>query len=139
MDSNEHELGITLCYLQKALNAHEEYEIHYQSEAKKLWKPCYTINRGIATGRLIGGNLSTLAELPPNIHCDVGRQPGDIILLEEVEPYYFIKDSSISGSMHGNLLKLKKRGIFDNINGLIIGRSKLPQLIEPDKKFSMKV
>lgn len=72
-----------------------------------------TVNGGIATGRLIGGNLNTMqgiwnTEFMPTI------QSGDILLIEDS-----LKDAA---TIERSFALLKCSGVFDRIGGLILGK-----------------
>lgn len=72
-----------------------------------------TVNKGVATGRLIGGNLNTMegiwgTQYMPQIN------KGDILLIEDS----LVDAATIERSF--SLLKLS--GVFDKIGGLILGK-----------------
>ncbi len=88
-----------------------------QSRAKEerinQWK---ILSEGKATGRLIGGNLSTMmgswgSEYMPKI------EEGDILLIEDS-----LKPAAI---VERNFAFLKVNGIFDKIGGLLLGKHEL--------------
>lgn len=75
-----------------------------------------TINGGKSTGRLIGGNLDTMlgiwgTEYMPKI------KEGDILLIEDS-----LKDAS---TIERSFSLLKLSGVFNKINGLILGKHEL--------------
>lgn len=74
-----------------------------------------TVNSGIATGRLIGGNLDNFTLLYGKKYCPK-IQNGDILFLEElgVEADFFER---IIGALYLD-------GVFDKIGGLILGKIK---------------
>ncbi len=72
-----------------------------------------TINKGVAKGRLIGGNLNTMcgiygSEFMPEI------KEGDILLIEDS-----LVDASV---IERSFAHLKINGVFDKIAGLILGK-----------------
>ncbi len=72
-----------------------------------------TVNEGVASGRLIAGNLNTMSgifgtEYMPEI------KKGDILLIEDC-----LKDAS---SIERSFAHFKIAGIFDKIGGLILGK-----------------
>ena len=79
--------------------------------------PSYTIKSsrfnklGLATGELIGGNLSVIYSLlgsPTNINTN-----GKILFLEDLDEYLYHIDRMLQN--------LKRNGVFKDLNGLIIG------------------
>lgn len=81
-------------------------------------RPAYTFDShrfdrcGIATGKLLGGNLAVLADLI-NTPYDI-IEPGTILFIEDVsEPIYKIERI---------LYQLKLNGVLSKLNGLIIGQ-----------------
>lgn len=80
--------------------------------------PCYTFpahtydRHGIATGRLLGGNLAVLAELISTPY-DIIR-PGTILFIEDVaEPIYKVERI---------LYQLKLSGVLPALGGLVVGQ-----------------
>ncbi len=80
--------------------------------------PCYTFpghtydRFGIATGRLLGGNLAVLAELISTPY-DIIR-PGTILFIEDIgEPIYKIERI---------LYQLRLNGVLENLAGLVVGQ-----------------
>lgn len=72
-----------------------------------------SVNPGICTGRLIGGNLNTMGgffgtEFMPEINT------GDILLIEDS-----LKDAA---TIERSFSMLKLAGVFDKINGIILGK-----------------
>lgn len=81
-------------------------------------RPAYTFDShsfdrcGIATGKLLGGNLAVLADLI-NTPYDI-IEPGSILFIEDVsEPIYKIERI---------LYQLKLNGVLSKLNGLIVGQ-----------------
>lgn len=67
---------------------------------------------GIATGKLLGGNMAVIAELI-NTPYDI-IQPGTILFIEDLcEPIYKIERI---------LYQIKMSGVLANLNGLIVGK-----------------
>lgn len=86
-----------------------------------------TWTKGKARGRLIGGNLTVICsmigtEFEPNWE-------GNLLFLEEIgeEPYRIDR----------MLWQLKQNGVYDKINGLILGSFKDCNPEEPEKSFSL--
>ena len=119
----------TIEYLFKALHATEEYTIDFSESSISGNDTPWTIRPGIASGRLIGGNLDTIYEALENGVFKFNCESGDILFLEEVDPMYsWSKQKGIYGGMVQKLNKLKETGVFDKISGIIIGKSKKPQV-----------
>lgn len=87
------------------------------NEQRRSKKPCpnrwITVNPGICTGRLIGGNLNTMegffgTEYMPEI------QEGDILLLEDS-----LKDAC---TIERSFSLLKLAGVLDKVGGIILGK-----------------
>lgn len=85
-----------------------------------------TINKGIANGILVGGNLSVLTGLLGSSYLPDWN--GKILFLEEVkeEPYRIDK----------MFTQLKLNGILDSISGLVLGKFSKCTAEEPDKAFT---
>ncbi len=87
-----------------------------------------TIVPGIATGELIGGNLTVLCSSIGTVYEPEWQ--GKILFLEEVkeEPYRIDR----------MLTQLKHHGVFDKINGLVLGqfRKCIPE--EPHHSFTLE-
>lgn len=67
---------------------------------------------GVATGRLVGGNLAVLGGLIGTRFDDI--EPGCVLFLEDIaEPIYKVERI---------LWQLRLRGVFDRIGGLLVGR-----------------
>ena len=92
-------------------NTESSYVLQYDSDVTKTW------NDGKAEGTLLGGCLSMVAHLLGTPYSP--DYSGCILFLEDVgeEPYRIDR----------YLAQLKQAGIFDKINGLILGN-----FIEPD-------
>ena len=72
----------------------------------------YTINPGIASGKLLGGNLTTLVSM-----LDSGYTPqwdNAILFLEDVDEDYYKIDRMLS--------QLKMAGVLDHLSGLVFGQ-----------------
>src|SRR5690606_19472603 len=91
----------------------KEYVIDYESNDKpskddSLWK----LNRkGLATGKLIGGNLSILYSL-----CGSGsslKTKDKILFIEDLDEYVYHIDRM--------MMNLKRNGMLRNLAGLIVG------------------
>ncbi|MEN1939384.1 S66 peptidase family protein [Paenibacillus sp. 102] len=73
------------------------------------------VNRGKATGRLIGGNLNTLSGIWGSEYMPEIKE-GDILFIEDTT-----KDAA---TIERSFSLLKVNGIFDKISGLILGKHK---------------
>lgn len=95
-------------HLMESLQRQEGYEI------KNIEKKLEAISLGKGSGRLVGGNLTTLiSTLGTSYDLDY---EGKILFIEEIcEPTYKI-------DRHFN--HLKKFGVFEKINGIILGNFK---------------
>ena len=128
VDTCDSQREVTVKYLKMALESKNEYcikwaEAELNPEGIKPW----ILSTGIATGRLVGGNLATLAYLCEHYHKHwVIPEKAEIIFLEDIDPLYFIDDGHVKNSQKGVFKKIIENGYFDNIKGLIIGRSKRP-------------
>lgn len=83
------------------------------------------LHKGIATGRLIGGNLNTIqgffgTEYMPEI------KKGDILFIEDS-----LKDAA---EVERSFSLLKCAGVFDNISGLIYGKHELFDSLNSQRK-----
>jgi muramoyltetrapeptide carboxypeptidase len=88
----------------------------------------YTINSGKARGQLMGGNLTVLTNmLGSNFLPD---WKGKILFLEEINEETYRVDRMLN--------QLKMNGIFDQINGVIIGKFRNCEPEEADKSLSLE-
>ncbi len=91
----------------------EFIEWEQQTEEKQLFdNQLISVNSGKATGRLIAGNLSTMAGIYGSEYMPTINE-GDILLIEDS-----LKSSS---AIERSFSHLKINGIFDKIGGLILG------------------
>ena len=88
----------------------------------------YAINKGVAQGELIGGNLTVFSQLVgtpylPDMH-------GKLLFMEDIneEPYRIDR----------MLMQLKLAGILSEVNGIIIGECRKCDPEEPEKSLSLK-
>ncbi len=72
-----------------------------------------TVNDGVATGRLIGGNLDTMLGIGGSEYMPI-IQEGDILFIEDS-----LKDTN---TIERSFAFLKVNGVFDKIGGLILGK-----------------
>lgn len=88
----------------------------------------YTIRSGKAEGELIGGNLTVFCQLLGSDYLP--NMENKILFLEDVkeEPYRIDR----------LLTQLKLSGIFEKINGIILGEFKNCVPEEPEKSFTLK-
>ncbi|MCW5519037.1 LD-carboxypeptidase [Aureitalea sp. L0-47] len=79
---------------------------------KSISTPNYSLNRlGSASGELVGGNLSVLYSI---CGSDSGlKTNNNILFLEDLDEYLYHVDRMLQN--------LKRNGLFENINGLIVG------------------
>lgn len=127
IEHTQHTLNTTLEYLKKALFAKQEYTIDFSDPLISNGSEPWVINKGAVTGRLIGGNFSTLCSMARENPKFLDYTDGDILFIEEVDPEYFqYHDGTIRGTYMSNLTSLISTGVFDCIAGLIIGKSKTP-------------
>lgn len=136
--SDNDELITTLKYLSLALDSKNDYVVDFNDEKLTAGQHTpWTISDGIATGRLIGGNLDTICSILKSSeqkHIFTPQQ-GDILFLEENDPTYNFYNEKMTGSMYDNLMFLKSVGIFSKISGLILGRSKTPTIFDPNNNL----
>lgn len=95
----------------------------------------YTVCGGEAEGILIGGNLNTTYEFVKRFGNPFSTVKGQTILfLEEIDPYYGKwRFPAVSPPTVERMIDLlKKEKVFENVAGLIIGRSKEPHAIDPE-------
>lgn len=86
-----------------------------------------TLTSGLAEGELIGGNLTVIQSM-----LGTDYEPnwkGKILFLEEIgeEPY----------RVDRMFWQLKQNGVFDQINGLVLGSFRDCETEEPEKSFSL--
>ena len=132
---------ITMKYLLMALNDKNEYTINWalQELNSENAKPWIILPGKERTGRLVGGNLTTLSELHENNNdYMLTSESNNILLLEENEASYFIKDNKVINSQLTKFENLMNSGIIDNMRGLIIGRTKLPLRMDIQKPITNK-
>ncbi|ANU18444.1 LD-carboxypeptidase [Planococcus maritimus] len=85
-----------------------------EKEARKNEWIC--VREGNVAGRLIGGNLNTMAGIMGSPYMPVIRS-GDILLLEDTMKTAAVVEKNF------NLLKLN--GVFDKVSGIILGKHEL--------------
>ena len=123
LKSNDKEMRYMLQSIYKIFNK-RDFCINLRKGKKEQ-----TINPGVGTGRLIGGNLHTLFDLQrTKPEYMVKRQRNDLIFLEDVETYYKKRENDISSLQAYRYKYLSEHGFFDDISGLIIGRTKYPHV-----------
>jgi muramoyltetrapeptide carboxypeptidase len=83
--------------------------ICYEYEPTEEWKPHQ--RKGIATGKVTGGNLSLLYALSGS-NCDIDTKD-KILFLEDLEEYLYHIDRM--------MLQLKRSGKLESLAGLIVG------------------
>jgi muramoyltetrapeptide carboxypeptidase len=94
--------------------------------AKSKWQ---IYRRGVASGKLIGGNLSTIAKVIGTKHCPVELFTDSLLFIEDVEEDYAELDSTLT--------RLRQFGVFERINGVIFG--KLKDCEPPEKASKVKI
>ncbi|MDX2360778.1 MAG: LD-carboxypeptidase [Crocinitomicaceae bacterium] len=106
----------------------DKAEVNYYHSNDVLQEaPVRTIVSGMAEGQLFGGNLSVLSGLIGSEYLPDWK--GKILFLEDVmeEPYRIDR----------MLTHLKLNGIFDQINGVILGQFRKCDPEEPDRSFTI--
>lgn len=139
--STDAELNTTLEYLSLALKSNNDYVINFSEEKLTSGQHSpWTLTGGIATGRLVGGNLDTIYNLLKlQEHENIlTLQQGDILFLEENDPMYVFNNNTITGTMHEKLMFLEKVGAFSKISGLLFGRSKAPTVFDTDNNLFLE-
>lgn len=131
---------VTKEYLFRALESNEAYTIDFNDPKIACESKPWIFHGGKAEGRLIGGNLDTLAQMLKEYDkTGFSFQKGDILLIESNDPYYYIIDgTNIKGMTHDCFRELKKARVFDYISGLIIGKSSDPRADYPEKNIPLK-
>ena len=127
---------VTKEYLFRALESNEAYTIDFNDPKIACESKPWIFHGGKAEGRLIGGNLDTLAQMLKGYDkTGFSFQKGDILLIESNDPfYYIIDDTNIKGMTHDCFRELKKARVFDYISGLIIGKSSEPRAYCPEEE-----
>ena len=119
LHSHIHNLGITSLHAQMPVAIETKSEASVNSIYKTLFGKEYSITilseknnrKGIASGQLVGGNLSILYSLcgsPSAINTD-----GKILFIEDLDEYLYHIDRMLQN--------LKRNGMFANLKGLIVG------------------
>lgn len=131
----------TIEYLFRALESNEAYTIDFNDPKIACESKPWIFRGGKVEGRLIGGNLDTLAQMLKEYDkTGFSFQKGDILLIESNDPYYHvIDDINVKGSIHGYYQELKKARVFDYIGGLIIGKSNNPRAYYPEEERDLDV
>jgi len=86
---------------------------HQSVEKNKIKNLLVTLNKGVAKGRLIAGNLNTFDGIYGSKYMPEIR-PGDILLIEDS-----FQDAA---TVERSFSHLKLCGVFDRIGGLILGK-----------------
>ncbi len=111
-------------YIERLLIAGESIKYSNISSDSKIT----TYSSGTATGELFGGNLSVICSL---IGTDfLPNWKNKILFLEDVreEPY----------SIDRMLTQLKLAGVFEQVNGIILGNFRKCFAEEPDRSFTLE-
>ena len=144
--SNEEELKVTLEFLEKAIGSKKDYTISFKDKALTAGQnEPWVIHRGVATGRLVGGNLHTIYDLLKNQgRSDLfSLREGDVLLLEEVGPFYWYENGVfkvemiIEKMMNEKLNYLKEIGVFSKVSGVLFGRSKKPRIYDKAREIDL--
>lgn len=100
----KHKDTITKAFLQKAVSSQPVGRIH--------WHDTIVIKEGKCTGKLIGGNLESVSNLLGTPYCPSWKK--SLFFWEELkEP---------NAEISRILMNYKNAGVFDKINGMIVGR-----------------
>ncbi|WP_231297383.1 S66 family peptidase [Clostridium botulinum] len=91
------------------------WEIQNRSKEKRENK-WITVYEGIATGRIIGGNLETIQGIWGSEYMPTIKE-GDILFIEDS-----MKDASI---IERSFSLLKLNGVFEKVSGIILGKHEL--------------
>lgn len=96
----------------------EEFLPWEEQEKAKISRPnkLLTLSAGSVEGRLIGGNLNTMAGIWGSPYMPTIKQ-GDILFIEDS-----LKDAA---TVERSFAHLKLNGVFDRIGGLILGKHEL--------------
>jgi len=125
------DITVFLSHVSKFYNLpalHSTMPFNYSSNSKILLRELFNLlfgvknsiktrankyNReGVASGKLVGGNLSILCSLLSS--KSFPKTKGNILLIEDVSEYLYSIDRMI--------YSLKRSGVFENISGLIVGK-----------------
>lgn len=119
----------TIEYLFRALEANETYTIDFNDPKIACESKPWIFRGGKAEGRLIGGNLDTLAQMLKEYDkTGFSFQKGDILLIESNDPKYFMSPDNKKSGIIDSYRTLVEFGIFDHVGGVIIGKSRKPMI-----------
>lgn len=89
----------------------------------KIYQP------GNASGKIIGGNISTISNIVGTLYCPVDIFNDSILFIEDIGETFATLDSKLT---HLRLL-----GIFDRIRGVVFG--KMPECEPPEEDTSINI
>lgn len=120
---------VTKEYLFRALESNEAYTIDFNDPKIACESKPWIFHGGKAEGRLIGGNLDTLAQMLKEYDkTGFSFQKGDILLIESNDPKYFMSPDNKKSGIIDSYRTLVEFGIFDHVGGVIIGKSRKPMI-----------
>lgn len=88
--------------------------------AKSEWR---VFQSGVTSGKIIGGNISTISNIIGSSYCPVELFDESILFIEDIGEGYPALDAKLT--------HLKLLGIFERINGVVFG--KLPECTPPEE------
>jgi muramoyltetrapeptide carboxypeptidase len=94
--------------------------------AKSEWQ---IFQSGTASGKIIGGNISTISNIIGSAYCPVALFDDSLLFIEDIEEGYTGLDSKLT--------HLKLLGVFDRIKGVVFG--KLPDCNPPEEAPEIKL
>lgn len=129
MDSSEDQIKTMYDHLQKALND-SDYSIDFLSAAlcTKGNEP-WVFSYGEVTGRISGGNIDTITRMI-DMGKETGIKEGDILFLEENDPWYNDVSAEEEFYIHNKIKKIISH--TPKIKALIFGRSNNPMFFQED-------
>lgn len=95
-------------------------------KANSEWK---VFQNGTASGKIIGGNISTISNIVGSPYCPIELFDESILFIEDIGEGYAALDSKLT--------HLKLLGVFDRIKGVVFG--KLPECTPPEEAPDISV
>ncbi len=100
----KHKDAVTKAFLQKAVSSNLVGKIH--------WHDTKVIKEGTCRGKLIGGNLESVANLLGTPYCPSWKK--SLFFLEELK--------ETNAEISRILMNYKNAGVFDKIKGMVVGK-----------------